>query len=65
MFMLMLLLAWRTMIHALILVPVFFALMKERALRRGTLRPPGQQLAAYSLQRNNAAFHSSVSLAML
>jgi hypothetical protein len=24
----------------LILVPVFFALMKERALRRGTLRPP-------------------------
>jgi Cu(I)/Ag(I) efflux system membrane protein CusA/SilA len=27
-------------IHVLILVPVFFALMKERALRRGTLRPP-------------------------
>jgi copper/silver efflux system protein len=26
-------------IHVLILVPVFFALMKERALRRGTLRP--------------------------
>jgi copper/silver efflux system protein len=26
-------------IHALILVPVFFVLMKERALRRGTLRP--------------------------
>jgi Cu(I)/Ag(I) efflux system membrane protein CusA/SilA len=25
-------------IHVLILVPVFFALMKERALRRGTLR---------------------------
>jgi Cu(I)/Ag(I) efflux system membrane protein CusA/SilA len=25
-------------IHALILVPVFFVLMKERALRRGTLR---------------------------
>jgi len=24
-------------IHVLILVPVFFALMKERALRRGTL----------------------------
>jgi len=28
-------------IHVLILVPVFFALMKERALRRGTLRPGG------------------------
>src|ERR1700728_1665137 len=29
-------------IHVLILVPVFFALMKERALRRGTLgSPPG------------------------
>ena len=27
-------------IHVLILVPVFFALMKERALRHGTLRPP-------------------------
>jgi Cu(I)/Ag(I) efflux system membrane protein CusA/SilA len=27
-------------IHVLILVPVFFALMKERALRRGTLQPP-------------------------
>jgi Cu(I)/Ag(I) efflux system membrane protein CusA/SilA len=27
-------------IHVLILVPVFFALMKERALRRGTLRMP-------------------------
>jgi Cu(I)/Ag(I) efflux system membrane protein CusA/SilA len=26
-------------IHVLILVPVFFALMKERALRRGSLRP--------------------------
>ena len=26
-------------IHVLILVPVFFALMKERALRRGTLIP--------------------------
>jgi hypothetical protein len=25
-------------IHVLILVPVFFAVMKERALRRGTLR---------------------------
>jgi Cu(I)/Ag(I) efflux system membrane protein CusA/SilA len=25
-------------IHVLILVPVFFALMKERALRRGTLK---------------------------
>jgi Cu(I)/Ag(I) efflux system membrane protein CusA/SilA len=32
-------------IHVLILVPVFFALMKERALRRGTLR----------LQADNAA----------
>jgi len=28
-------------VHVLILVPVFFALMKERALRRGTLRPSG------------------------
>jgi Cu(I)/Ag(I) efflux system membrane protein CusA/SilA len=27
-------------IHVLILVPVFFALMKERALRRGMLAPP-------------------------
>jgi copper/silver efflux system protein len=27
-------------IHVLILVPVFFALMKERALCRGTLQPP-------------------------
>ena len=27
-----------SIIHVLILVPVFFALMKERALRRGTLR---------------------------
>jgi Cu(I)/Ag(I) efflux system membrane protein CusA/SilA len=27
-------------IHVLILVPVFFANMKERALRRGTLAPP-------------------------
>ena len=26
-------------IHVLILVPVFFVLMKERALRRGTLHP--------------------------
>lgn len=26
-------------IHVLILAPVFFAIMKERALRRGTLRP--------------------------
>jgi Cu(I)/Ag(I) efflux system membrane protein CusA/SilA len=25
-------------IHVLILVPVFFAFMKERALRRGTLK---------------------------
>jgi copper/silver efflux system protein len=30
-------------IHVLILVPVFFALMKERALRRGTLQPSRQQ----------------------
>jgi Cu(I)/Ag(I) efflux system membrane protein CusA/SilA len=29
-------------IHVLILVPVFFALMKERALRRGTLRYVGE-----------------------
>jgi len=29
-------------IHVLILVPVFFALMKERALRRGTLRAAGK-----------------------
>jgi hypothetical protein len=26
-------------IHVLLLVPVFFAVMKERALRRGTLQP--------------------------
>jgi copper/silver efflux system protein len=30
-------------IHVLILVPVFFVLMKERALRRGTLRPEPTQ----------------------
>ncbi len=30
-------------VHVLILVPVFFVLMKERALRRGTLRPSGAQ----------------------
>src|SRR5690348_16864868 len=30
-------------IHVLILVPVFFALMKERALRRGSLRPSGER----------------------
>ena len=29
-------------IHVLILVPVFFALMKERELRRGTLEMPGE-----------------------
>ncbi len=28
-------------IHVLILVPVFFAMMKERELRRGTLKPSG------------------------
>jgi copper/silver efflux system protein len=27
-------------IHVLILVPVFFVMMKERALKRGTLNPP-------------------------
>jgi len=31
-------------IHVLILVPVFFALMKERALRRGTLQPREPQM---------------------
>ena len=31
-------------VHVLILVPVFFALMKERALRRGTLQPKEEQL---------------------
>ncbi len=30
-------------VHVLILVPVFFALMKERALRRGTLQPRERQ----------------------
>ena len=30
-------------IHVLILVPVFFALMKERALRHGTLQPRAPQ----------------------
>ncbi len=29
-------------IHVLILVPVFFALMKERALKHGSLKPSGQ-----------------------
>ena len=33
-------------IHVLILVPVFFALMKERALRRGTLQPRETQAEA-------------------
>jgi Cu(I)/Ag(I) efflux system membrane protein CusA/SilA len=33
-------------IHVLILVPVFFALMKERALRRGTLQPKETQAEA-------------------
>jgi Cu(I)/Ag(I) efflux system membrane protein CusA/SilA len=32
-------------IHVLILVPVFFALMKERALRHGTLYPKSQEPA--------------------
>ncbi len=32
-------------IHVLILVPVFFALMKERALRRGTLQPKSREPA--------------------
>src|SRR6202165_5338091 len=32
-------------IHVLILVPVFFALMKERALRRGSLQPEKPQTA--------------------
>jgi copper/silver efflux system protein len=32
-------------IHVLILVPVFFALMKERALRRGSLRRSGEREA--------------------
>jgi len=30
-------------IHVLILVPVFFVLMKERALRHGTLRPEPEE----------------------
>ena len=33
-------------IHVLILVPVFFALMKERALRRGTLHVPDESARA-------------------
>jgi Cu(I)/Ag(I) efflux system membrane protein CusA/SilA len=33
-------------IHVLILVPVFFVLMKERALRRGTSRRSGPEDAA-------------------
>jgi Cu(I)/Ag(I) efflux system membrane protein CusA/SilA len=32
-------------IHVLILVPVFFALMKEHALKRGTLRLPDNESA--------------------
>jgi len=31
-------------IHVLILVPVFFVLMKERSLRRGTLQPEPVEL---------------------
>ncbi|HET7213275.1 MAG TPA: efflux RND transporter permease subunit, partial [Terriglobia bacterium] len=31
-------------IHVLILVPVFFTMMKERALRRGTLRPSQENI---------------------
>jgi Cu(I)/Ag(I) efflux system membrane protein CusA/SilA len=34
-------------IHVLILVPVFFALMKERALLRGTLQPPRENSDFY------------------
>jgi copper/silver efflux system protein len=34
-------------IHVLILVPVFFALMKERALRRGSLRLSGEREAEF------------------
>ncbi len=30
-------------VHVLILVPVFFAFMKERALRHGTLQGKGEQ----------------------
>lgn len=30
-------------VHVLILVPVFFVLMKERALRRGTLTKPTER----------------------
>ena len=33
-------------IHVLILVPVFFVLMKERALRRGTLRAEERSLSS-------------------
>src|SRR5438309_3187267 len=33
-------------IHVLILVPVFFVLMKERALKRGTLQPQQSQAKA-------------------
>jgi Cu(I)/Ag(I) efflux system membrane protein CusA/SilA len=32
-------------IHVLILVPVFFALMKERALKKGTLRARSEEEA--------------------
>ena len=32
-------------IHVLILVPVFFVMMKERSLRRGSLRTKSQELA--------------------
>jgi len=33
-------------IHVLILVPIFFVLMKERALKRGTLQPQQTQPTA-------------------
>ncbi|HXO39948.1 MAG TPA: efflux RND transporter permease subunit, partial [Thermoanaerobaculia bacterium] len=37
-------------IHVLILVPVFFSLMKERELRRGTLRQSGSHGREQGLQ---------------
>jgi copper/silver efflux system protein len=37
-------------LHVLLLVPVFFALMTERALRRGTLRPEQRQVATRTPQ---------------
>jgi Cu(I)/Ag(I) efflux system membrane protein CusA/SilA len=42
-------------IHVLILVPVFFVMMKERALKRGTLVPQMDSISTH----NDSAVHTS------